>query len=878
MASVEEREGPAPQLDRAVGRWMARVAEAPGLVVLLCVALTSVLGLVAARDLRINADLNAMVSAGAPFRQREIALQRAFPTGIDSILVFVESDEPGRARTAARALVERLEQHSDLFMSVSAPGAEPFFERNGLLYLSLDEIGGLTDELARTQPFLAALSGKDAVGRLARVLTHALNPPTKETSGSVPPEALTAFGDALASARTGVSGPRAWVDLVRRAGFAEEDEAYVVRLEPRMDFGTLEAAEPGVAAIRAAAEELHLTEKTGVRIRITGDPVLNLEEVESLEVQGILAGLGSFLLVGIALAVALRSIRVVAAVLANLAACLIATAGIAAWTVGSLNQISVAFAVLLIGLGVDFGIHLAMQFGDLRTREPGLGARRLLGRVGFGIGGSLCLCALTTAVGFLSFAPTDFRGVAELGIIAGTGMLVSMGYSVTLLPALLVWREPAPARAPRIPISIRRAIRALRQRPGLVCAGAGALAIVAVPFASRVAFDPNSATNLRDPDTESVQAFRDMLAQSRTSPWTIDIIEPSAEAAAALAGQLRDLPAVGEARTIADLVPTSIAAKQTALEDASLFLPRTRRRPLSFEAQRDSLHALHSALLSRADNDATKLVQEVDLLLRRASPQALLAASDQLSGGVGDWLERLRGMFAPEAFAIDDLPPSVRQEFLASDGSARIVLTPKRNVEQSEALTEFVESVAVVAPRATGPAVAMVAWAQLAIHSMEQALATALLTMAALLWIVWRRWSDVLLAVAPMGLAALYTAGVMGATGLDLNMANIIVVPLLLGIGADSGIHLIHRWRHEPNGTPLLETSAARAIVFSGLTTISSFASLGLASHLGMATLGRLLTLGLLMTLLAYVVVLPALLELLADTRESARAAPLVSR
>ena len=228
---------------------------------------------------------------------------------------------------------------------------------------------------------------------------------------------------------------------------------------------------------------------------------------------------------------------------------------------------------------------------------------------------------------------------------------------------------------------------------------------------------------------------------------------------------------------------------------------------------------------------------------------------------VADFLKR--PLVSPDEITLASLPVELRTRMLSSRGGARIEVTPRANLSDSGALERFVAAVETIAPDATGPAVVMVEWGRLASRATLQALALAALGITGMLWFQWRRISDVALAIVPLALAALYTAAAMALLGMQVNLVNVIVVPMLLGIGIDSGVHLVESARARAGEAEALDAATARAVVFSALTTLASFVSLGYAHHRGMAALGQLLSLGLVATLMCYVVVFPALRALL---------------
>ncbi len=871
---------------RAVSSWIAAVDRRPGLVALLVLLATVACGVYAARNLGVNADPNAMIAPDLRFMLLYKDLARAFRMYDEGIFVAVDSESPVTAARAADALAERLARNTELFAEVVVPGGGEFFERNVLLYLDLDQLDDLSDRLARVQPFLAEIARDPSAVGIANLLRQALDAARDGTDvGLDLPAALDRVSVAVLAALDGRSTADPWSDALIGASLPEEARHRFIALNPRLDFAELEYAEPAVRAIREAARELELDAAHGIRVRITGEPILNLEDQSSLRSQGPLAGAISLALFTIAALWAVRSIRVVLAMVVGLVVALVWTNAFAAAAVGHLNQISVAFNVLIVGLGGEFSIHLCTCYAELVA--AGRSRAEALAETGATLGGSLLSSAGTTAIGFFVFLPTDYTGVAELGLIAGTGIFVSLFCTLTVLPALLSLGAPTHPRiqAARIPAWRERLEHVPVRHARVICAITALLVLAAVPLLQRTRFDYNPV-NLRDPSTESVQTFNDLLARSQNSPWTLDVVAPDLDAAQGRAQRLAELPSVERAITLADYVPADQDDKLAVLEEISLFLPPIRAEGPAPDAaaQRDALARLAAELEPVAGvPEGTALSASARRLrdaLQRflASSQAaggdagLALLASNLVGSLPQQLGDLEDALAARRISQADLPRELVEQVLAADGRARIQVYPRADLSDAAALEQFVDEIGAVEPDATGSAPHLVGWGRVTVGALQQALVSAVVIGSLFLLFLWRRAWDTFLAFLPLALAAAFTCAAMVLIDMPFNFANVIVLPMLLGMGIDSGIHLVHRHRTKPEEVDVLATSTARAVFFSAVTTIVSFASLAFAPHRGMAAIGKLLTLGVGLTLVCYVVVLPAVLEW-DDRRRRARAA-----
>lgn len=867
------------RLDEAIGRllaaWVAWI-EGRARTVLVCAA-AATLPLLAYTvcELGVNTDGRAMVAEHLPFRAAYDAFAEDFPILDNALLVVVDADSSRRARQAADRLAERL-RASEHFRAAYAIGSGEFFERNALLYLDVDELEDLADRLALLQPLLAELARDPSLARFVDLVREGLE---RNPSGPAPSLDWAPVLDRLSYAAEAVLGEReaavSWEDLLVPSAEKQGPARQVLVTEPVLDFNRLLPAGPPIAEIRRAARELGLEGSPGVRVRITGNPALNYEEMLGLAFDVGTAGVACFGLVALLLYFFLRRLRLVVAVLGTLLVGLVWTAAFATFAVGHLNIVSIAFAVLFIGLGVDFGIHLALR--HLELLADGLDHVSALREAARSVGGSLLLCASTTAIGFFAFLPTDYIAVAELGLISGAGMFVSLFATLTVLPA---WLTVAPVEVPGPrkrgrqgappPSWPARHARSIRW-------AAAALGVAAMAALPRTRFDPD-VVRMRSPETESVQAFEDLLEGAETSPWNIDVVAPDPAAAERLAEALEPLPAVGATRTLGDLLPDDPEVKRDILADVSEFLgpgPTPLARPLRVGEVKAALRGLLDLLGSEAVIRASDERQRASLARARATLGRLLARLEAerapeedllrfdaaLLDSLRDLLGWLWTALEPGSTTVADLPPELVGQLRADDGRTRVQVFPAGTLD-GEGLEAFVEEVERAVPGATGSAVSLVNYARTIVRALVEALASAALVIFVLLLFLWRRLSDTLLVMAPLALAAALTGAATVLLGIAFNFANVVVLPLLLGIGVDSGIHLVHRYRHEgTGGTDLLHTSTARGVVASSLTTLVSFGSLAFSDHRGMASLGMLLSVGVVLTMLANLLVLPALLE-----------------
>jgi uncharacterized protein len=845
-----------------------RIATRPLPVMALSIGLAAAALVVTLQHLRIDTSTTEMIAPEVPFRRHQAAFQRAFPDFHDTIVAVIEGPLPERVDQAARALADEL-RANEHFTAVDYPPGHAFFAQNGLLYLPVDQLAALTDRLAAAQPLLAALAADPSLRGLAAFLRLAF---AYQTAGSEPTSELDGVLDAMArvveAQLAGQFGELSWQSALAGEAAASSTREVVIA-QPRLDHDSMAPAAAAITALRAEPADLNIAPEHGLRLSLTGAAVLDTEELESVGSGALLASVLTTVAVAALLVWGLRSLRLIAATLLTLAVGLVLTACFAALSIGRLNLLSITFAVLFVGLGVDFGIHFALRFQE--ALAAGAHKHAALLAAAAGVGGPLSLSALCAAVGFLAFVPTDYQGLAELGIISAAGMVIAWLASLTLLPALLAMLRPQLK-----PSELRRGpLRRLR-RPGWVVTIALLVGIASLPALPAVSFDFNPL-NLKDPKSESMRTFDRLAADPATSPHVIDVVAPGLEQADALAARLEALDEVGAAITLSSFVPQAQDEKLELIESLAFYLGPALAPPDGItsstpEERRAAFVELPTLLAEAAAKPGAGRLAAALAGLGQDPPDAALAELEaRLTGTLPGLLERLREALDAGPVAREDLPAEVRDQWVNERGQARILVRPGMPIVDNAALEQFARAVLAVAPDATGTPVVVMQGAEEVVRAFREASALSLAFITILLALVLRNVRDLVFVLAPLGLAVLFTAASAVLLDQQLNFANVIALPLLLGLGVSGALHVVMRWREEGEGGDLAATSTPRAVLFSALTTVASFGSLAISAHPGLASMGLLLTIAIFWSLVCSLLILPGILAL-ASPREAAGA------
>ena len=834
--------------------------------------------------LALNSNTAEMLDPNLEFRRMERELERTFPQLADNIVVVVEAETPAEAGDVADALAERVRLNREVVESVYQPGGGPFFAQHGLLYLDRDALWDLDERFAEAEPFLGTMAEDPSLRGLFTMLGRAFGEDLGRDTRAILQKVLDRISQAIQSppeAARPVSWREAWLSESRPAGVPRQS---FILVRPRLDFTRLEPAGRALDYLRTLAADPELM-RHGTRVRLTGSVAMQSEELANVSEDAKLTTGLSFGLVCLTLFLGLRSPRMVVCILVTLVVGLVWTAAAACFVIGALNLISVNFAVLFIGMGVDFSIQFAMRYREEFDREDETAVQALTD-ASAGVGGALAVAAVAAAVSFVAFAPTSYRGLAELGIIAAMGMGIALFSSLTVLPALIAVFPLRAVYKGHRPNPLAWLGRPLVVHRRAVLLGILALTLGALSLAPKVEFDFDPL-NLRDPTTEAVATFKDLLRDPDTSPYTIQVLERDLEAAQALATRLEALPAVDKGVTLASYVPKDQEQKLEIIADMNLVLaplvmdsgPHEAPPPEETIAVLESFQSQIAELETKTKTEDAAFVASLGRLgealsgLRAGSDwnrDRLRAIEPLIIGDFPKVLSRLRQLLSAGPVTLEDLPAELRERYLAADGRARIEVFPKADLSDRQALRDFVAAVRSVAPHATGSPVALLEGGDAVIEACLIATSLGLIATGLLMLLVLRSLSFAFMAFVPLVLALILTVGSSVAFSLPFNLANIIALPLLIGLANAYGIYLVMRKRAGGDVVQLFRGSTPVAVLFSALTAIVSFGTLAIARHPGMAYMGILITLSLSYAVVSSIVLLPALMAVLDHRRRGA--------
>jgi uncharacterized protein len=849
-------------LQNSINRSVAFCTRRHWVVITVGLLIATVSVIYAARHFAINTDINDLLSAQLPWRQHEIQFQRAFPQTVELIIVDVHASTPEAAKAAARELEKTLADKPGLFRRVADAFDSPFFRRNGLLYLPPDRIKQFTTPLVRAKPLITGLVSDPSLRGLLSVLGELL---VSAQQGFLPfddlQRPLNAASATLEALAQGQPAEFSWRNLSQ--GDPKPLELHhFIQVWPVLDHDALEPGGRATAAIRDIVNQTGLKQKFGGDVSLTGPTIISDNEFSGVQ-EGI--ALNSAVTGGIVLAIlwlALRSLRLVAAAVVNLGVGLAATAAGGIFMVGSLNPISLAFAVLFVGLGADFAIQYTVRYRAERHEKHDLD-RALAGSAEW-VGIPLTLAAGAAAAGFLSFTPTAYTGLSQLGIIAGFGMVVAYASSLTLLPALIRVVNPPPESkplnlpelAPADAFLTRHRIAVIVTTVVIVVAGLPALLWL------QFNFDPLALERQTSPALVSLYRLGKEIPLS-----TAKVLVPPADVREVVA-KLSAIPEVATTFTLESFVPAGQDQKLPIIKTANEALAPTLAgpaRPAPSDAEnvaalKQSVAALQGVAgqMSGGTADAPRRLAAALDKLAQSDPAQRIRATDAFIHPLQIDLDDIGQSLTAAPITRDQLPSDLVRDWIAPDGRERIEIWPKGNASDNVTIDRFARAVLAAEPSATGEAIGSTEWGKTIVQAFAEAAGLALLSIGILLWIVLQRPTDVLVTLIPLIVAGLLTLEICALAKFQLNYANIIALPVLLGVGVAFKIYYVTAWRRGESN--FLESVLTRAVFYSTLLTATAFGSLWLSNQPGISSMGKLLALSLVCTLASAALFQPALM------------------
>jgi hypothetical protein len=868
----------------------------------------------------LKADMNRdnLVGPNQKYHQNYLRLQQEFPQQGD-LVVVVESDNIEKNRQFVERIAAKMQEETNLFLDVFYAQNPMIMGSKGLLYASETNLAEMETMLQAARPFARQftqttnlVSFFDQINTAFRTAPREASADTESLVKSLPAltRIVTQATDSLQ--RPGTPPSPNVIALFDTSGSGVLSN-YITFANGRIFLVTTHA--PDAKTNGPTVDQQHqrgrqtqdevdgyvidrlrqLVKQTqaevpGLNVGITGEPVLDYDEMTQSKKDITLASIVSFVLCALIFIYGYNETgRPVKATI-----CLVIglgyTLAFTTLTIGHLNILTITFVPMLIGLGIDYGVHLITRYEE--ELRHGKTAEAALTKAMVFTGQGIFTGALTTAGAFLAMALTNFKGIEEMGIICGGGLLLCFIPMMTMLPVMLLRGQQNVIDHQVTEDATRARIENIwLQRPVLVMGITAGLCLAALFGARKVYFDYN-LIKMQSPSLPSVMFEQKLLDSADKSLLYGAVIADSLTNAVDLVEKIRKLPTVADIEPpfygdfLADQSEKLKLVGQIKQEIASLQfnMPDTRTVDV-FELSR-TLYGLYGYLgnaleevgnsdpaltrqlvaLRQAIENLRKTMLQGDTLALTEHANKLAQFQQALFADLIETFQTLQHQDNRAPLRVEDLPPALRDRFVGVTGKLLLQVYPRDDVWQRDKQEKFVTELRKVDPNVTGTPVQLYEYEILLKNSYVQAAWYSLAAIAIMVFFHFRSLGAVILSLLPVGIGTLWLAGLMGWFGIPINLANIMTLPLVLGIGVTNGVHILNRFAEErtPN---ILARSTGKAVLVSGLTAIAGFGSLILAKHHGIYSLGCVMATGIATCMIAGLTFLPALLNLLGRWR-----------
>ncbi|MCH8311984.1 MAG: MMPL family transporter [Nitrospinae bacterium] len=840
-----------------------------------------------------------LVAKDLPYVQRHEKFRQEFDD-FDGMIVVVEGQDPEQKKNFAEALAAKLKSHPKVFSDVFYKIDTSYFKDKALLFLDQKELADLFQKIEEHQQFLEDINSSPGLDQLLRSINSEISSGMVDTllsdfigtdNGEKDDTAdlgllISLLKQMTAHLKGGAPYQSPWAsfftgkeDSLKEQGYliSGKNDLMFILVTPHEDETSFTGYKDSIETARKLVDETR-QQFPLVKVGITGEDVIASDEMTLTQVDVKKATLIALAGVSLLFILAFRGVVKPLMAVFSLVVALCWSIGFTTLTVGHLNILSVVFTTILIGLGIDFGIHILERYKEERIAGGDIPSS--LQKTVAGTGRGNFAGAITTALAFGAMTFTDFVGVAELGWIAAWGILFCMLAMLLLLPALLAVEEKCRktdynGMAPSV--DKKKWIDGLFRHYYIIIFVCLLLVGLSTLSLRNLAFDYN-LLNLQAKNTEAVAYEIKIMENANRSTWSAAMLADTMEEAQKKLKAVKGLSTVGEVESILSLVPANQPEKLKFIKENSSVLSNLQVEeedpPIFLKSIARSLKRIRFKLRSKEENAPTDSVGEAGVWVQRVTDELtktdpkvaqerLSAFSKQLFADYRAKIADLRKNANPSPVEIDELPNEMRKRFISKKGRFLISIFPSVDFWDIDEREKFLTQLREVDPNVVGNAVHMFESSRLMKEGYVNGGIYAMAAIVIFVYLTFKKFKTTLFIFLPVVVGSLWTIGIMDLVGVRFNLANLVILPLILGIGVVNGIHIIHRYREEPDKSiPVLSKSTGQAVILSSLTTMIGFGSMMVADHQGIFSLGLVLTIGVGSCLVASITILPAILKL----------------
>jgi hypothetical protein len=822
-----------------MNKFINTILHYPKIVVLLFLSLACFSFFLTFHNLKIDTSTDSLINKNLDFKINQKRLKNEFKFLSNNILIQVSHSNPLVLDESTKNLIETLKTRKDLSF-VYSPNIDPLFKENFFNFLNHKEKKKIVQKLYEYQPFLSEISSNPRMEGFNNLLSLSLQEEDKESLDNFYP-ILNSFLESLKN-----NNKVDWSNIFER----DSNSNFIIvgyKEELLKDFSDFYAF-------------LNNEKQTSsINIEFTGGLIIDYEEIGSVSTGNIIAGILSILIVSILLWIAFKDLKIILILVGSILIGLSITMGVVSLTIGKLNLISVAFAVLFIGLTVDYGIQIVLRILERKEVEkinifPGLNS----------ISNTLLIASIPTMVGFLSFIPTNYIGLSELGIISFIGLIIGLFSNLLLLPSLLIifLKKTKLKNSIEQKSLLEKIIYFLINKKASVYSLLFFIFFFNLIFIERISFDYD-AMNLKDQKLASVKLAKELIKKNPSSDYVISVIQDKDEMK-----NSKKLDVLQEKESVDSYFSFFDINSEFKNDDLDYlkFLIDSQKSP-KFYASKDQIEIFKKNLTTlskvgseKVSNLSNNILQQLERMT--LDDEKIKKIQFNFFSGFDSLIQKIQNFGLVNENLHQNIPDFYLKRYVSSNQNFRIEIFPSKDVSVKKNLDEFVNDVEYIFPNATGMPIVQQKAGLIVIQSFNIALTISIIFLIIFIYLIFKRFVYVLISLISLLIAFMFSVFIMILFNINLNFANMIALPLLYSLGISFTVYFIKRFiQYEGKIDSVISSNTPKAIIFSAATTMGSFSTLAISSHSGTSSMGLLLFICLLMTVLSAVFILPVLLS-----------------
>ena len=832
------------------------------------------------KNISINTSNTDLLSKELTFRKNDIAFTKEFPQFSNNIMVVIDAKKSDIAKDIASSFYKEIKKkEGELFNDIFYPEELDFFKKNGFMYLSEEEIEEKLDQMTSYQPFISRLSKDQTLYGLLNTINFFLSADLNDSYIEKINKLLTKLNE---------RGSLTWGDIFsnnKKSNYRE-----IIHLQPILNFSNFFPSKDSLAFLEKKIKNIkdqyqHINYRDfsnnfNFNIRLTGPVPMEQDELNTLGGGAKIGVIISLILVSILLLYAFKNKYLFLGSVLTLIIGLIWTTAFALLFFKELNLISIAFAILFIGLGIDFSIHYGLRTYEflrhsmINTYSTKDKETEIITNTSRSITKALFLTAMAIAIGFFSFAFTSFKGLAQLGVIAGTGMFISLFLTLLFLPSFLILKKGELHTDTYFTTTKKSDFQFTHfmfffNRNSIIFFS---LSLVFFCFSilnlKNIQFN-NDPLKLRNQTSTSVETMNELIKDKDINPHSVDILVKNFSMGNELKSKISNLKEVKKVTSFRDLIPENQEKKIEILNQFKIFFPEIdlkEPKVLNQDFFDDEKRKINESLVSIEDKIYSKYKDKIDIenikklkdkINSHKNVDTFINLEKQYFYFFKKSIKKFTESLKVKRILENDIPDSLKARYVGKSGEIRLGIVPFKNLNDQANKKRFIESVYEVAPNVSGGAFTTYEAGKTIIQSFKEAMIISICLTTLFLFFALRNFKKVFIVFINLVAALLFSLSFLTLSGLNLNFANIIALPLLFGLGAATSIQTILRTeKFKTLDDYFANSTTPRAIIFSLLTTLGTFFVLTLSSHVGTASMGKLLIISLFSIFLANLTIL----------------------